>query len=456
MRIRGVTVPAAVFTTVGAQALITLALTDTAHPLRPVLLGQSCAFALSLVALLMLRRLRWTPRRTALLLVTGCALLQLAALAGPPASSDDDYRYAWDGRVQLAGVDPYRYPPADAALVPLREPFTFTGQQPCPHYPVPGGCTRINRPLVRTIYPPAAEAVFAGLRVLTGGRGGHLPFQLAAALGVLATTVLLVRAALRRGRPLWPVALWAWSPVVAFEATNNAHLDWLVALLSVAGLLSLTAARPVRAGLWIGAAIATKLYPGLLLVTAGRRPGRVIAAAVALVAVSYLPHLLAVGPDVIGYLPGYLSEESYRSGHRYALLEILVGTTGASWLAPAVLVAAGTLLWWRCDPRRPERTAVVAAGVFLLVSTPEFPWYALLLTALIALAERPEWLWVAFAPALRYFARDLHWNLTAAVLAGYGLGALLVLAVSLHRHHGSSSPNRKVLPGPHRRDRVVR
>ena len=52
------------------------------------------------------------PRRTALAVVFVFAVaLRLAALAGPPVLSDDLYRYAWDGRVQAAGIDPYRYPP---------------------------------------------------------------------------------------------------------------------------------------------------------------------------------------------------------------------------------------------------------------------------------------------------------------------------------------------------------
>ena len=30
-----------------------------------------------------------------------------ASLSAPPGMSDDVYRYAWDAKVQLSGVDPY-------------------------------------------------------------------------------------------------------------------------------------------------------------------------------------------------------------------------------------------------------------------------------------------------------------------------------------------------------------
>jgi len=35
--------------------------------------------------------------------------VQLSQLFFQPRTSDDAYRYIWDGRVLLAGVDPYRF-----------------------------------------------------------------------------------------------------------------------------------------------------------------------------------------------------------------------------------------------------------------------------------------------------------------------------------------------------------
>src|SRR5512146_19254 len=48
-------------------------------------------------------------------------LLRLPLLLAPPYLSNDVYRYVWDGRVQAAGVNPYRYVPAAAALEALRD-----------------------------------------------------------------------------------------------------------------------------------------------------------------------------------------------------------------------------------------------------------------------------------------------------------------------------------------------
>src|SRR5688572_10940464 len=60
-------------------------------------------------------RLRWTlPRILAVGLLIRAALL-------PLAPSDDIARYAWEGRMILAGINPYLLAPADKALAAFRD-----------------------------------------------------------------------------------------------------------------------------------------------------------------------------------------------------------------------------------------------------------------------------------------------------------------------------------------------
>ena len=56
---------------------------------------------------------RTLPLRGAIL---AAVVLRLVLLPGTPTLSDDFYRFAWDGRVQLSGINPYEHPPADSAL----------------------------------------------------------------------------------------------------------------------------------------------------------------------------------------------------------------------------------------------------------------------------------------------------------------------------------------------------
>ena len=121
-----------------------------------------------------------SPIRVAVpLIVVGGLALPLAAGLEPPRSSDDLYRYVWDGRVQAAGIDPYRYVPAAPELVGLRDgPLWPDGSHWCvapgaidadTGRPLVPGCTVINRPTVHTIYPPVAEAFFLAVHRVARG-----------------------------------------------------------------------------------------------------------------------------------------------------------------------------------------------------------------------------------------------------------------------------------------------
>ncbi len=415
----------------GAAFAVLLHRVDVAHHSLLLVTIATPAFAAAVALLAYLR----IPARTAVGLVIGTGVLfQLIALTQQPLTSDDDYRYIWDGHVQLAGVDPYRYAPAAPELSRLRDAFLFGRPGHCGH-PIPGGCTAINRPGVHTVYPPVAQGLFVAVRLLSfGGHGGHLPFQIAAALGTTAVTAVLARRALVTGRPVWPVALWAWCPVTISEFANNAHLDWLAVLFTVLALQAAAARRTGTAGVLLGAAVATKLYPLLVLPSMlRRRPRLLLFSGAGLIALSYLPHVLAVGAKVVGFLPGYLHEEGYNSGDRLLLIGAVLPGRAALVAGAAAALAVALWAYRHADPDRPEHSAVVVVGAALLIATPSYGWYAGLLIALVVMSERWEWMPIAMAPTFTYLCRGEwhHAGIPSAVI--YLLAALLCVALGLAR-----------------------
>jgi hypothetical protein len=401
----------------------------TPNHARWLLLGLLAAAWLAFpVAVLLLFRV--PARRAVPLVVAGGVLLQLVAVGVPPRSTDDFHRYAWDGRVQASGTDPYRYVPTDPALAPLRDDWLF-----------PPGCPRcepartiINHPGSPTIYPPVAEAFFLAVHLVSPAGSRWKPWQLAAALLAVLTTLALLGTLRAAGLdPRW-AALWAWCPLVPIEAGNAAHVDVLGVLLAVLGLRLVAGRRAVGGGVLLGAAVAVKLYPALVLpAVLRRRRGLAVPVAVAAVAASYVPHVLAVGTGVLGYLPGYLAEEGYDGRGRFPVLRLLVPYDVSPRAAPVLavlLLAAVALGVALCtDPDRPWDGAVVMTGAALLVAGPSYPWYALLLVGLVALSGRWEWLPAAAAGYLPYFvgALDLDPEPTKALSYGVATGLVLLL-----------------------------
>ena len=370
-----------------------------------------------------------SPRRfgTALAVVGG-VVLQGVSASVPPRMTDDFLRYAWDGRVQAAGIDPYRYPPGAPQLAHLRDAWLF-----------PDGMTpRLNHPDDRTIYPPVSQAWFWLVHIVSGGEGRQVPLQVGAALLAVATSVAVVVVLRRTGGDPRLVVWWAWCPTVVLEAGNNAHIDVLASLLTVCALGAIASRRWLSGGALLGLAVAAKFLPALVAVAVPpRRSLRVgLAAAVALVAV-YLPHVAVLGPDVTGFLGGYVSEESR---DRFRVLRAVLPDDAATVAAVVVLAVTALLVWRQADrleaagaPPRPWDGAAVMVGVTLVVLTPSYSWYALLLVPLVALGARPAWLWVVAAGYPVYFSGVLPTGYGGTRVIAYGAAAVLVAAAYAFR-----------------------
>ncbi|MCQ4079806.1 DUF2029 domain-containing protein [Streptomyces sp. RB6PN25] len=394
---------------------------------------------------------RTVPVRTAAAFVlAGSVASAAAALSAPPRTSDDMYRYAWDGRVQAAGISPYAYAPDAARLARLRDAWLFPDTGSCRAWDLhtaAGVCTHINRPSVHTIYPPVAEGWFLLVHVLSPDATRHKPLQLAGAVLAVATTaVLLLVLRRRQGGDPRQAALWAWCPAVPFAAVNDAHVDTLGALLTV---VALGAATGARRGALLGGAIAVKLLPALALPGAlsgvlapGRRPRdglrdtvRILLPAALVIVLVYLPYLIASGSSVIGYLPGYLQEEGYDDSGvgRFALLRLVLPSAWAGPVAAVLIALTALYVLRRGDPGQPWRGALLVTGTALLLTSPAYYWYALLVVALVALDGRWEWLTVPAAGTVLYVGDALHWNSFTVQVSVFGPAAAAVLAGALIR-----------------------
>lgn len=370
--------------------------------------------------------LRTAPvRQAVVVIVAGSLAIGGAAMIGPPNTSTDSARYAWDGIVQNAGISPYAYTPHDAALTELRPDWLFSTPVPhddgtlhCPRtFTIPPQhlitdssgaqvCTAINRADVPTIYPPTSELLFALVRAGVPATVTYWPMQLAGLLMSVGITLLLLVGLRRWGLdPRW-AALWALCPMVASEGVTNAHVDQLGVLLALVGVFAVAAGARWRGGILLGAAIAAKLIPVLAVPAVLRRqPLKVIVGAVASFLALYVPYIVTTGTGlgVLGYLPGYLTEEGYDDGSRFVLITFLVKGLAALVVAAVLLLAVAVLVIVFSDPARPWLGQLVMIGATLVIASPRYPWYGLLLIPFVAMSGRWEWMALPFVLALHTY-----------------------------------------------------
>lgn len=321
-------------------------------------------------------------------LVLGLAVVLRAAAfqpgAAPPLSNDLN-RYAWDARVQAAGINPYRHSPTDGRLRALRDREIWPG---------------INLPSWKTIYPPGAEASFLLARGIFGDRLRATTWLFLTAEALTAGLLLLI---LRRARaPLERVGVYALHPLAISEIAGNGHVDALVALALAALLAVWQARRFTLAGVPVALATLVKLGPILLVPALARRAGRrFVALAVALVILGYIPYL-SVGSGVLGSL--LTLERRLHFGSLLPPLAALIGRPAAHVLLGALLA----LVLAAVAAREPEtvqdvaRSMLLVLGTLLLVQDYLQPWYGLALLPLLVLVPAPGWLWLTGALPLLY------------------------------------------------------
>jgi hypothetical protein len=334
--------------------------------------------------------------RVLLGLILGFGLLYRSVLLGSPVVlSSDVYRYLWDGRVQRAGINPYRHPPADEALAPLRDPAVF------PH---------VNRPAKPTVYPPGAQILFAAVAAVAPD--SLLAWRLFLLGCEVATALLLLGLLARLGLPPSGILLYAWAPLAVFEGVQAGHVD--VAFLP-ALLLALRWRQEGRAGpagAALGVAVLVKLYPAVLLAAWWRRgEWRFPAACAGVVAAGYLPYLLGAGSGVTGFLPEYFgSGEDFNVGLRFFLTEG-AGLAGEVPRGVAMVLLFGLLgvALVAIARRRTEdpvgifRAGMAAVAAYLfLVPTAMHPWYVLWVLPFTAVQPSAAWLYFSGAVSLSY------------------------------------------------------
>jgi alpha-1,6-mannosyltransferase len=306
---------------------------------------------------------------TLFIAIAFAVLFRFCILFTPPLLSDDAYRYVWDGRVQAAGINPYRYIPADQNLEKLRDTEIYP---------------KINRKeYAPTIYPPAAEAIFLLTTRISESviwmKATMVAFE---ALAVWALISLLASFRLPRHR----VLIYAWHPLAVWEFAGSGHLDAIAIAFVALALLGRRRDLKAVTGLLLAGATLVKLYPAVLFPALYRRwDWKLPAVFAAATVLAYTPYLGVGIHGALGYLPGYMQEEGLTSGNRFFLLAAArrvlqwdsLPETVFICLAAAVLLALGL---WCLRGRESGGPAVITrafvlATVFTALLSPRYAWY---------------------------------------------------------------------------------
>lgn len=372
-------------------------------------------------------------------------LMRLPYFGTGPMLEDDHFRYLLDGAMVANGFSPYALSPQDllngksnpaAGLIASGRPVIEA----------------INFPDLRTVYPGAAQLLFALAHWLMPWDMDGIRVIVFCAEGV---TALLIWHILRAsGQSLIGLALYWCNPLMAFSLTGQAHIDAALVPAVFVALLAGWHSRSFAAGVALGMAVGVKLWPILLAPLLARLfwPTRQALASFALglgitSAVLCAPLVLAsLSPNagLTAYAGGWSVNNAPFAWLSFGALHGIGPTTGEQALR-MTMAALGISVSLLVASKKPDdlrrlfgSAALLAASVFYL-SPAQFPWYAVWFLPLAiagggwALAASTIGLpiYFLFFPLAAAGQRDIHnYGLAALHLAPMMLAGILAFRAS--------------------------
>jgi len=188
------------------------------------------------------------------LLIVASVLFRLVFLFSIPNLSQDFYRFIWDGRMVMEGLNPYLYTPesilssGDYPIMQAQELYAGMGELNGSHF---------------TNYPPINQlcftiaALFAGNSIL----GSAMVLRVIIVLADIGTLFigmkLLEKLKIPSNRIFWYIL----NPFIVIELTGNLHFEGVMAFFLLLGLYLLHLEKWRKAAIAIAISISVKLIP---------------------------------------------------------------------------------------------------------------------------------------------------------------------------------------------------
>lgn len=361
---------------------------------------------------------------------------RLLLLFSIPALSDDFYRFVWDGRLLLNGINPYTILPSDFIQSPDFQRVIIDKSI----------FTKLNSPNYYTVYPPFNQLIFVVSAWFSQGSlfGNVISlrvFILLAEIGTLFILGSLKTPALNKEKASGntKLALYAFNPLIILELTGNLHFEAVVIffLLLVYRFRKKTL---LISTFFFACAVSTKMLPlifiPLIIKFLGIKKGILYASIVGIFTlVLFLPFLdKMLIEKLFSSVNLYFQKFEFNGSIYYLIRAIGFKITGYNIIGTAGKILALLTFWgvllisWKSKNFFLGALAILT--LYFSVATTVHPWYAANLVAIAIFTQFRYpivWSYTIFLSYATYQTNLYQENLWLVVLE-----YLLVLGVMIY------------------------
>ena len=354
----------------------------------------------------------------------------------PATPSDDIYRYLWEGKLQLNGINPYSHPPESSSLEYLRDGFF----------------SDINHKHLSTIYPPLTLMVFAIADYVS-----HTIISMKSVFLIfdILSIFILLRFLRVMGKDPLNVLTYAWSPLILISFAARGHCDSLQIFLVILALYLCAMRKNLRTVVSIGLAAMSKFI--FIIIAPFLIPGKKLRYVIVLcsvIAVLYLPYMSA-GKGLFSTLLHFGTQYHFNDSAHFLIFCLCIGSPLASKIITALIFGAVLLFLYKkylhfliTDNNRNKGNvemnnfvlnyAFVAIGTFLVLTPTLHPWYLTWIVPFLCFNKNRAWLVLTGTVICYYFMnhelfsrmiwynnewvwKEVHWLKLPEYLPFYGL-----------------------------------
>ena len=303
-------------------------------------------------------------------------------LFSEPNLSDDVYRFIWDGRLWLEGINPFAQTP-DYYMQPAHQVAGLT----------PDLYTRLNSPHYFTIYPTVCQAVFyIAVRIFpTNILGAIFVIKFFLFLCEISSLKCLYDILLKLKLPLKNLLLYALNPLIVCELVGNVHFEAAMLFFLLAAIYALLQHKLSLSALLFSLSIVSKLFPlaflPLFIPLLGWKKGiKYILMTLGVAMILFLPLLWNEIPHIAASLRLYFVTFEYNASLYYLLRWFgfqWKGYNMISLLGPVLaMTVLGFIFILFIKRLKSQPTLIIFLRdnlwihtVFLICATTVHPWY---------------------------------------------------------------------------------
>ncbi len=348
------------------------------------------------------------------LLVFGI-FVRLLFLYSDPLLSNDYYRFIWDGRLFLNGLNPYLRTPVelmkDSQGIFPDMPLLFEGM---------GSLSQNNY----TCYPPLNQLVFAGTTCIFPDSimANIFSMKLLILLAEIGTMYFGMKILQLLKLNIHNILIYSLNPFIIIELTGNIHWEGLMIFFIIASVYFLLKEKMILAGLFMAMAISMKLIPIIFLPFLLRKIplSKLLVFYVSTLfffVCSYVPFLRGEAfNNIIDTVSLYFDHFEFNASLFYLIREIGYAFKGWNIIrtaGPVLTIISGCIIWYfalkkeNVTWKNVLKNMLFALTIYYLMATTVHPWYiSTLLVLSVFTGHRYVVLWSGLI-MLSYFAYSL-------------------------------------------------